>query len=276
MGGFDKPADTFTKDAAGKFKARDYSYDLYTADFADIFGSSNANNVHTETGTVTVEDTIKPTIKTDDYTYADTWECGYAAFDYRAKSKNAQYSDCFDDTISKDITHGSAQITIACTEDNTSGLIDEVNSYTFASPKRKGTPHANAAGAYNAGAENHVEGNTATAGFMDSVTLTYKLQDTFGNQADDVTRTVKISDTIAPTLYITQSSIRSAGYVGGKAANTCTGAACKCLHQAGGYSNADGVTGDFTTEHCVQNHHDGTTTTATRVHDQLGAGGDAG
>merc|ERR1711904_207958 len=46
-----------------------------------------------------------------------------------------------------------------------------------------------------------------------------------------------------------------------------TGAECKCIHQEGGYSNDDN-TGDFTTEHCVQNHHtdaDGTTT-ATRVH----------
>merc|ERR1712205_44175 len=83
--------------------------------------------------------------------------------------------------------------------------------------------------------------------------------------------TITITDTIAPTLYITQSSIRNAGYTGSHDANTCTGAECKCIHQEGGYSNDDN-TGDFTTEHCVQNHHtdaDGTTT-ATRVHNAHG------
>merc|ERR1711868_221536 len=83
-------------------------------------------------------------------------------------------------------------------------------------------------------------------------------------------RTITITDNIAPTLYITQSSIRTSGYTGSHASNTCVGDECKCIHHEGGYTNDDG-TGDYTTEHCVQNHHteDGVTT-ATYKHNAHG------
>jgi len=83
-------------------------------------------------------------------------------------------------------------------------------------------------------------------------------------------RTITITDTIAPTLYITQSSIRTDGYTGSHDANTCVGDDCKCIHTEGSYSNDDN-TGDYTTEHCVQNHHtENGVTTATRVHNAHG------
>merc|ERR1711988_507759 len=147
------------------------------------------------------------------------------------------------------------------------GLGVEKADYSTATGLGKGTAHANANGAYTAGDESHITGHTN----WNTVKLTYNLKDTFDNAAAAQERTITITDTIAPTLYITQSSIRTAGYRGSHDANTCTGAECKCIHQEGGYSNDDN-TGDFTTEHCVQNHHtdaDGTTT-ATRVHNAHG------
>merc|ERR1712070_1070571 len=301
--GFNVPKDTFSKKVAAQakdypFKARVYNYDLYSADFADIFGTSNANNVVEESGVVTIEDTIIPTIGFDEDGadhYATAWECGYPAFNYRSTTKAKQYADCFDDTISDDETHGSATVTISCNGGATTGFIDEVETFTHdlvasqgvpsaaqrtclglgvakadystATGLGKGTAHANANGAYTAGDESHITGHTN----WNTVKLTYNLKDTFDNAAAAQERTITITDTIAPTLYITQSSIRNAGYTGSHDANTCTGAECKCIHQEGGYSNDDN-TGDFTTEHCVQNHHtdaDGTTT-ATRVHNAHG------
>merc|ERR1711988_1324616 len=103
-----------------------------------------------------------------------------------------------------------------------------------------------------------------------SVELTYNLKDTFDNAAAEKKRTITITDTIAPTLYITQSSIRTDGYTGSHDANTCVGDDCKCIHTEGSYSNDDN-TGDYTTEHCVQNHHtENGVTTATRVHNAHG------
>merc|ERR1711998_807094 len=120
----------------------------------------------------------------------------------------------------------------------------------------------------------------------DSVTLTYELEDSFGNVADQRTRTVKIADNIAPTLYITQHQIRAANadgthnYTSADAAGvahdaiTCDDGVCKCLHMDEQWSESDqdGKTkqGDYTTEHCVQNHHvadDGTNyTTYDHIH----------
>merc|ERR1712070_548681 len=107
-------------------------------------------------------------------------------------------------------------------------------------------------------------------GNWNSVELSYNLKDTFDNAAAEKKRTITITDTIAPTLYITQSSIRSDGYTGSHDANTCVGDDCKCIHTEGAYSNDDN-TGDYTTEHCVQNHHtENGVTTATRVHNAHG------
>jgi hypothetical protein len=304
--GFDVPKETFMPDTEGKFQPRTLSYTLYSADFADIFGSSNQNNVQGETGTVTIEDTLAPTIVGLDT--ALTWECGYPAFNYRTATKAAQYTDCFDDTVSADTAQGSAKITISC--NGAEGLIDEVSTFTHAlvanqgKPSEdqrrclglgnsvkgtgtyadyatatglgKGTAHANAqnatagTSAYDGGDEDHTT--------WTQVTLKYELEDTFGNAATPAYRNVTIADTIAPTLYITQSSIRSAGYSGGHDSNTCDNTAagnaeCKCQHHNATWSDTtDGNTqGDYTTEHCVQNHHVGTDgTAATYNHDAHG------
>merc|ERR1712070_1041129 len=198
------------------------------------------------------------------------------------------------DTIELDETHGSATVTISCNGGATTGFIDEVETFTHglvanqgqpsaaqrtclglgaekadystATGIGKGTAHANAAGAYTAGDESHITGHTN----WNSVELTYNLKDTFDNAAAEKKRTITITDTIAPTLYITQSSIRTDGYTGSHGANTCEGDECKCIHTEGSYSNDDN-TGDYTTEHCVQNHHtENGVTTATRVHNAHG------
>merc|ERR1711988_814985 len=240
--GFDVPSNTFSKKVAtqGKdypFKSRDYNYGLYSADFADIFGTSNANNVFTESGTVTI-------------------------------SCNGGATTGFIDEV-ETFTHDlvASQGVPSAAQRTCLGLGVEKADYSTATGLGKGTAHANANGAYTAGDEIHITGHTN----WNTVKLTYNLKNTFDNAAAAQERTITITDTIAPTLYITQSSIRTAGYSGSHDANTCTGAECKCIHQEGGYSNDDN-TGDFTTEHCVQNHHtdaDGTTT-ATRVHNAHG------
>merc|ERR1712054_214698 len=257
MGTFSKKVAAQAKDYP--FKARVYNYDLYSADFADIFGTSNANNVVTETGKVTIADTIVPTINFDEdgpNHYATAWECGYPAFNYRSTKKAKQYTGFIDEV--ETFTHG-----LVANQGQPSAAQRTCLSLSGIG---KSTAHANAAGAYTAGDESHITGHTN----WNSVELTYNLKDTFDNAAAEKKRTITITDTIAPTLYITQSSIRTDGYTGSHDANTCVGDECKCIHTEGSYSNDDN-TGDYTTEHCVQNHHtENGVTTATRVHNAHG------
>merc|ERR1712054_476814 len=202
MGTFSKKVAAQAKDYP--FKARVYNYDLYSADFADIFGTSNANNVVTETGKVTIADTIVPTINFDEdgpNHYATAWECGYPAFNYRSTKKAKQYTDCFDDTFTHGLVANQGQPSAA--QRTCLGLGAEKADYSTATGIGKGTAHANAAGAYTAGDESHITGHTN----WNSVELTYNLKDTFDNAAAEKKRTITITDTIAPTLYITQSSI---------------------------------------------------------------------
>merc|ERR1712072_559280 len=52
------------------------NYKISSADFADIFGSNNQNNVVTENGIIRLRDTIKPTIILP--AAGQSWECGYS------------------------------------------------------------------------------------------------------------------------------------------------------------------------------------------------------
>merc|ERR1711865_849458 len=163
-----------------------YTYDISTADFADIFGSNNANNVATETGTITMEDTIIPTINVD--TLPAYWECGYAESAIRDTTAK-QYSDCYDDhTGVKNIV----DVVYSCNPG--SGV---VTGYYGDSQKQTGD--ANIAKCLGTQTANLSEG-------------TYDVTDKFGNDAVSVTKTVAIKDTLAPTLYITQAEERTAGY----------------------------------------------------------------
>jgi len=186
-----------------------YTYDISTADFADIFGSNNANNVATETGTITMEDTIIPTINVD--TLPAYWECGYAESAIRDTTAK-QYSDCYDDhTGVKNI------VDVAYSCNPGSGV---VTGYYGDSQKQTGD--ANIAKCLGTQTANLSEGNygvdsssivsVAKNSMAYKVTLTYDVTDKFGNDAVTVTKTVAVKDTLAPTLYITQAEERTAGY----------------------------------------------------------------
>merc|ERR1711998_697824 len=63
-----------------------------SADFADIFGKNNQNNVRREQGTIRLIDTIKPTIILPT---EGSWECGYNVPQHRYRPA-AKYNDCYD------------------------------------------------------------------------------------------------------------------------------------------------------------------------------------
>merc|ERR1719231_1694269 len=70
----------------------DIKYDITSADFADIFGTNNQNNVRREQGTIRLIDTIKPTIILPT---EGSWECGYNVPKHRYRPA-ALYNDCYD------------------------------------------------------------------------------------------------------------------------------------------------------------------------------------
>jgi len=225
--------------------------------------------------------------------------------------KNAQYDDCYDDyaTQSTHQDYGATEIKIYCQEQFlstavTSGVIDDVAlGYGAASEagitaiqKRclgLGDTASKFDNQYGYGGQGTT--NSSHKGSTDDnhiskahvVTLSYQVKDMFGNPSAIRNRTVSITDNIAPTLYITQSQIRTNGYTNvadayGKKGTTCEGDNCKCI-QSNGTDVSDATAAspkDFTTASCVQNHHTDANgvTYATRDHtfatDQdIGSGG---
>jgi hypothetical protein len=262
-----------------------FKYDLYAADFADIFGHENNNNFITETGTITLDDTIAPTIDNVDgsSTYASSWECGYSAHNYRETTKQAQYSDCYDG-IQTDARNKATIVQISCAGNGitTPTPIDQITSHhqeltgTYMNPSAAqiqclamnghgygtGGSTATASGTRDSSGINEVSDENST------ITLTYLLKDSFENDAVNtgITRTITVTDSIAPTLYITRSQIRTAN---ADASNTYTtgvaaGGTQKCLHHD---AATDATTGDYTTEYCVQTHD----STGTHGHNANGA-----
>lgn len=291
------------------YVAKNYATTITSADFADIFGQSNQNNVITETGAVTVSDTIAPTILNNN---DGSFECGYAADtleQYYRTAVGAQYTDCYDDFL---LTQGIAKnvVEIKFSTDTTpnwatadyiddgrlyNGVTDFTPSAAFtaalgADTVGDGTHHANAA-AQDASYNNHhtflngaawsdaacadasITSCVRTTTASTAVKLQYSVVDHFGN-ADTKTATFTVVDTIAPTLYITTASTRTANADGSNSYATHTGAGYvageDCLHQdsTNGEHRANGASsngGDWTQKHCVQTH-DGVSTHATYDH----------
>jgi len=92
------------------------------------------------------------------------------------------------------------------------------------------------------------------------VTLKYHVSDKFGNDADPITKTIAVKDTISPTLYITQTKVRTEGYGqhtfnydGGSVSDYCQKQA-KLSRPDGCKEDAPCDDYDTRTEHCKQTH----------------------
>jgi len=181
------------------------NYEITSEDFAGIFGTQNKNNVFTKTGEVVLQDTTSPVITSPAWPAA--FECGFspAAVDY-----TTDYTDCYDDWGATTKSTVSVKVNDAAITSSFSVFGD--------------------AGFY-------VNGATKPA----DVTLVYDVSDTHGNPAQTVSKTIALSDTLAPTLYITKSD----GHTNGE--STAEGDVC-----AHGGMTTGATDGDSTyTDHCT-------------------------
>jgi len=149
----------------------DIKYDITSADFADIFGTNNQNNVRREQGTIRLIDTIKPTIILPT---EGSWECGYDVPKHRYRPA-ALYNDCYDN-------YNKAKNAVSVTVTSTHGVKEDMD--------------ANMAKIMGVAWGAHTEKQT--------ITLFYNVADKFGNKAAQKTAKFQIVDTIEPTLYITR------------------------------------------------------------------------
>merc|ERR1712054_290319 len=149
----------------------DIKYDITSADFADIFGTNNQNNVRREQGTIRLIDTIKPTIILPT---EGSWECGYNVPKHRYRPA-ALYNDCYDN-------YNKAKNAVSVTVTSTHGVKEDMD--------------ANMAKIMGVAWGAHTEKQT--------ITLFYNVADKFGNKAAQKTAKFQIVDTIEPTLYITR------------------------------------------------------------------------
>merc|ERR1711966_83776 len=213
-----------------------YNYEITSADFADIFGSSNANNVVTETGSVTMSDTIIPTI---------------------IDPSTPGYSDCYDDHTG---VYNVVDVKVECTPHGTalSGYYldgmrttgDDTLEHCLGVKTGTGVSEST----YGVDSASIVSAAKTDATY--GVTLTYDVTDKFGNPAATWSQTIPVKDTIAPTLYITeaQERVASATY-GAYGAHTEVGND-HCLKQAESKTTPVNGVYDLTQAHCKQAHKD--------------------
>jgi hypothetical protein len=233
-----------------------YNYEITSADFADIFGSSNANNVVTEIGSVTMEDTIIPTII--DPGTPGYWECG---FDGTGMRVTPGYSDCYDDHTG---VYNTVNVKVECTPHATalSGYyLDGMTGTTLATTGDDTLEHClgvkSGTGVseskYGIDSESIVSAAKTDGTYK--VTLTYDVQDKFGNDAATWTQSIPVKDTIAPTLFITESQERTASATYG-AYGTHSVNGDHCLEQDEVKTTPVNGVYDVTQAHCKQAHKD--------------------
>merc|ERR1719420_2104444 len=237
-----------------------YSYKVTSADFADIFGKDNANNVAKITGKVTMKDTIIPTIIKTPIT--GDWECGYDEHQIRA---GLSYADCYDDlTQDKNVI----DVKVTCVPNKGQeftgyygdGSVHKDNKIIEKCLGTKwigGTTTTESVYGKDSKAHSRVKPAakpSVTGANAYKVKLEYTVQDKFKNSANKQTKYVRVVDSIAPTLYITKTSIRNAddGY------STHMGDYCKkqAASDTKGDNYKDGQFYDKTGAHCVQTHKD--------------------
>jgi len=263
----------FDSQKAGITKEKKYEYTVTSQDFADIFGTENANNQEDEGGSVFMSDTIKPTIVISDGIDDNGfyWECGFAHHTTHGIRHNLKYEDCYDNhtgiknTIKIDIScdpNGTALSSTDTTQDTPSTMNQclgvnaniEAGGFRMAGGQKY---------AHNKNAVNRVKNAAMTDDYK--VTLKYHVSDKFGNAADPITRKIAVKDTIPPTLYITQTKVRTEGY-GQHTFNYDGGSVSDYCQKQAELSRPDGCKEDAPcddydtrTEHCKQTHaeHDG-------------------
>merc|ERR1712072_141014 len=207
--------------------SKTYDYTLTSADYADIFGVDNQNNVVTETGTIRLRDTIQPTIILPN---TGSWECGYVVPQDRYRP-NLQYQDCYDDGAWKiQATRERVQVTV--------GASCPVGQRCVA--------HAN-----KIDVDTYLDQMVSTHKTLArQITFYYNVKDRHNIPADEATRTFNIVDTIAPTLYITKKQWHhNAVWDHGRHGTN------NCLHHTAESSNSNM---DKTSEYCTfeQEHND--------------------
>jgi hypothetical protein len=280
------PATKGVVDTAARTAAMVQTYSLTTADFADIFGDDNQNNVYTETGTITLADTTKPTIVTtwpaegDMSGSATEWECGYLPdpTSYR-RPKGLAYDDCYDDYTQ---VYRPARIGITCQysegesqyQDITNQMIDawggfdgaveDTYAYTEHAKKCFGSTSIGNGGD-NAAANAHEsaeEFGWKHHSKEQTIKLTYTVVDRFGNAAANtgVLTEISLVDNIAPTLYITRAQITASEQNPGTTSSEfCRNStAAEYSNAAGSATDSSGATRvnpvDYTQAHCVFAH----------------------
>merc|ERR1712072_1471272 len=204
------------------------NYKISSADFADIFGSNNQNNVVTENGIIRLRDTIKPTIILP--AAGQSWECGYSVGTGKYRP-GALYQDCYDDWTKKNYKKAKNAVRVQVTSSHHKNRVDMDTK------------------------KDQILGVAGAHSKVQTITLYYNVKDHFNLAADEATQTFDIVDTIAPTLYITQ----------GKKTNNknCQGWNAKSTNAAGDVTQAhckiETKDGHFQYQHSgKQAHHEAT------------------
>jgi hypothetical protein len=207
---------------AAKSSAITVKYEIDSEDFADIFGKNNKNNMRQERGTITMDDTIIPTILNGNF--VGRYECGYTLNIRGIKEpQHKGYTDCYDDWAHKN-NKNHVEITID----------GKIFGSTAVYP---GTVSKATVNIFGQGLRNY--------GQKGAHTIVWNVSDKFGNKAKTVTKKIQITDTIPPTLYITKKDARKT--------KKLQGDDCHRTHAA---KWSAGNKGDYTNAECEFEHDD--------------------
>lgn len=206
----------------------DYTFSV--DDYAQVFGKSNLNNRHTESGQLKLNDTSIPVI--GPYVHIPAvYECMDNIVD---SSPSMTYTDCFDDWA---VTHG--------------------RSKNYLSVAFSGGVMASASGLNSGSALSDTvfcENNTSGC----PITITYDVSDHFGIEAAQVSGSFTAYDTLEPTLSITMLLDASAVEVASDG-EVCVGGITEAtVHE-------DGPRTDGVHVHCKHAAHSGQFTTKTHT-----------
>merc|ERR1711865_667708 len=199
-------------------------YEIFGVDFADIFGKNNKNNIREERGTITMADTIIPTILNANF--VGRYECGYTLnMDGLKEPREAGYTDCYDDWAWTGLKN-HVKVTIDG---------EKIGKKAFYG--KAFTPFQPIVDMFGQGLRKY--------GQKGEHTVVWNVADKFGNNAATVTKKIQITDTTPPTLYITKKDAR--------ATKNLQGDDCHRTHPA---KWSAGNKGDYTNAECEFEHDD--------------------
>merc|ERR1712166_686624 len=199
-------------------------YEIDSEDFADIFGKNNKNNIREERGTITMADTIIPTILNANF--VGRYECGYTLnMDGLKEPREAGYTDCYDDWAWTGLKN-HVKVTIDG---------EKIGKKAFYG--KAFTPFQPIVDMFGQGLRKY--------GQKGEHTVVWNVADKFGNNAATVTKKIQITDTIPPTLYNTKKDAR--------ATKNLQGDDCHRTHSA---KWSAGNKGDYTNAECEFEHDD--------------------